>query len=165
MTNNDGSNDDNSNNNTPAAAAVVIKQPVVEQTEPDELSRLRAEVEKLKAERAAEKVAQDEALADQRLKTLAAAARKPAESLDSGHASVARSKAITAVGGNAYWFGQSPEARCAALGVPGSETVKDSDIKKVFGPTSDAMAAQQLAKHNPAQYKAWKIIAIERHIL
>src|SRR5450759_4607961 len=146
----------------PTPAPVPAAPPAVTPGYQAQLAEANAKIARLESERAVEKAETERRLSDQRIKTLAAAAHKPAASLDSGRDAVARSKAIAAVGGNALWYRQSADDRCAALGVTDSASVQDSTIKKLFGPTSDSLAAQELAFSNPEEYKRLKKIAIER---
>lgn len=121
---------------------------------------MRLELAELKTARAE----QDERLSDLRIKAAVAAATKPVEELHLGQSDTLRHRLIGQMG-NARWHQMSPDARCALLGVAGSESVKDSELKKVFGRSSDSQFAVQLRRNDAAKYKAWRIVAIERGIL
>jgi hypothetical protein len=56
------------------------------------------------------------------------------------------------------------EQQAAAIGVEGVET-KDSEITKFFGAKSSGMAANALAKSDPARYSRLRQIAKLRGIL
>lgn len=149
------------NNEVPATTEVILpREDLAAQNE-----ALRLEVEQLRRDSVTARLEADNAASDLRIKALVAAAHKPAASLKTGQDAVARARAIAATGGNAVWYGQSAEARCDALGVMNSGAIKDSELKKYFGPTSIGAEANRLARENPELYRRYKIVSLERRIL
>jgi hypothetical protein len=74
-----------------------------------------------------------------------------------------RLRAIDAAGGNALWHSLSPERRAEILGCTDTK-VPDEELRKIFGPTSDANAASRMATASPTKYRSWKILAKEKGI-
>ena len=130
----------------------------------DELMRLRSENEDLKRAATAAKTEAENAAVDLRIKAALAAATKPTEELHLGQTDALRRKLIGQMT-NFRWYQKSPAERCALLGVAGSESIKDSELKKVFGKSSDSLLATQLRRNDPARYAAWHTISVERGIL
>ena len=130
----------------------------------DELARLRAENEALRREAITEKAAAENTASDLRIKAALAAATKPTEELHLGQTDALRRKLIGQMT-NFRWYQKSPAERCALLGVVGSESVKDSELRKVYGKSSDSLLATQLRRNDPARYAAWHTISVERGIL
>lgn len=127
------------------------------------LAKARAEIEALKHEREVARAQHEQELTDLRVKNALRESNKPAEALHNGQANALRTQLIGTFT-NAKWHAKSVEERCALQGVPDSASVKDADLKRVFGPGS-SQAATQLAKSDPQTYRKWRIIAIERKIL
>src|ERR1035437_6111740 len=130
----------------------------------DELARLRAENEALRREAITEKAAAENTASDLRINAALAAATKPTEELHLGQTDALRRKLIGQMT-NFRWCRMSPAERCALLGVIGSESVKDSELRKVYGKSSDSLLATQLRRNDPARYAAWHTISVERGIL
>lgn len=152
--------------------APVVEVPAVTEVTPpnqyglaEENSQLKLEIEQLKRDSVTARLESENAASDLRIKALTAAAHKPAAPLKGGQDAIARSKAIAKAGGPAYWYGQSAEARCDALGVMNSASVKDSTLKTYFGSTSSGIEANRLARQSPEEYRRLKQISIERSIL
>lgn len=133
--------------------------------EPTALERANAELAALKTERAAERLALESALAEQRLKTVAAAARKPSEKLNTAMQDTQVAQAIRAAKGPAFWNRFTEQQKAAALGIPDTTGIKDSLVKQFFGPTSNSLAAAQLGNNDPAQYQRLRLVAKLRRIL
>ena len=101
----------------------------------------------------------------ERIRVAVVEARKPTTStISSGQVDAGRRKLIGEFT-NARYHLIPPDQRCAMQGVPNSASIKDSDLKKVFGKTSIPNAASQLMKSDPEKYRLWRIVSIERGIL
>lgn len=129
----------------------------------DEVARLRSENEDLKRAAITAKAEAENTASDLRIKAALAAATKPTGELHLGQTDALRRKLIGQMG-NFRWYQMSPAERCALLGVAGSESIKDSELKKVFK-SSDSLLATQLRRNDPARYGAWRTVCIERGIL
>ncbi len=77
-----------------------------------------------------------------------------------------RGKCIEAVGGNAFW-NQTPIAQRLAMQdvCEVDATISDVELKKVFGKTSNGMAAQTLQRDNAQRYAKLRIVAVERGLI
>ena len=149
----------------PTAPAVIeviqpkSKAPQIEQ-------QLRDEIAALKREASRQQAASEESLTAERLKTAREIAHaKPTEKVGNGMADLALQKAIAAVGGLPFWNRLSNAEKEAALGLQGGTQVKDSELKRLFGPQSSSIAANQLAKSDPAEYRRLRQFSKLRNIL
>jgi hypothetical protein len=122
---------------------------------------MRAELDALKAERDA----QNETIAASRMAVAVAEAHRAPVSLNSAKHDIALERAVKQVGGNALWHSMTPTQQAAALGIAGIEQTKDSEITRYFGKNSSGMAANALAKSDPARYSRLRQIAKLRGIL
>ena len=145
---------DNIVSETPTLAAQIVEAATPATAADDEIGRLRAENEELKRAAITAKVAAENTASDLRIKATLAAATKPTEELHLGQTDALRRKLIGQMR-NFRWHQMSPDARCALLGIAGSESIKDSELKKVFGKSSDSLLATQLRRNDPARYGAW----------
>src|ERR1039458_10011728 len=130
---------------TPTLAAQITEAAKPAPVEADEVIRLRAENEQLKRAAITAKTEAENTASDLRIKAALTAATKPTEELHLGQTAALRRKLIGQMS-NFRWHQMSPDARCALLGVAGSESVKDSDLKKVFGKSSDSLLASRSAE-------------------
>jgi hypothetical protein len=156
---------DNIASETPTLAAPVPATPAAPPPPPaDELSKLRDEVAQLRREQAVAKASSEASLTEARLQTAREIAHAKHENPGNGAADIALHRAITATGGPAFWARLSPAEKAVALGVEGAEQVKDADLKKIFGPSSDGAAANRLAKSDPAEYQRLRKLARIRNL-
>jgi hypothetical protein len=150
--------------NEEVAGQAPTAKPEAPAPQQDELARLRAENEALRREAITEKAAAENTASDLRIKAALAAATKPTGELHLGQTDALRRKLIGQMT-NFRWCRMSPAERCALLGVAGSESIKDSGLRKVYGKSSDSLLATQLRRNDPARYGAWHTVAVERGIL
>ena len=149
--------------NTESPTIVEVKLSEAPQAQIEQA--LREEIVALKSEALRQQVASELALSESRLKTASEIAHsKPNETGDNGRADVQLNKAIAACKGLAYWNRLTESQKTAALGIQGSEQTKDSDLRKIFGSSSDGMAAQRLAKASPVEYRRLRMLAKLRNI-
>ena len=125
-----------------------------------ELQKANARIAALEAEKAQ----QAEALAQARIDTASAQAKRIPTKLNNVATDIQLDKAIKQCGGLALWSQLTPQQKAAALGVEGSEQIKDSEIRKYFGKGSEAAAAQSLAKQSPERYRQLRALAKTRGI-
>jgi hypothetical protein len=126
--------------------------------EPNELEIVNAELTALKAERAAERLAHESALTEQRRKTAAAEAHKPKEALNNGRQDAQLAQAVRDEGGLALWNRLTEKQKCAKLGVADTSTIQTALVEQFFGRNSSS-AAVQLAASDPAQYKLLRLVS------
>ena len=148
----------------PAPVAPPAPAPPATPDYEKQLAEATAKIATLEAERTVAQAEQEEKLSDLRIKAAMAAANKPTEELHLGQTDALRHKLIGQMG-NARWHHMSPDARCVLLGVAGSESIKDSELQKIFGRSSDSQLAAQARRNDAARYAAWRTVAIERGIL
>jgi hypothetical protein len=144
---------------TTEATLPESKAPQVEQ-------QLREEIAALKREQAAAKAESEASLTAERLKVACEQAHsKPNEKVDNGRADAELNRAIAGCKGLAFWTILTESEKTAALGIQGVERVKDSDLRKIFGNSSDGMAANRLAKSSPEEYRRLRLLSKIRGIL
>jgi len=152
----------------PAAPAAPLSDdpptPIVTTDQPSELELANRKIAELQAEQAAEKVQHESALAESRLQTVAAEAHKPSEKLNLGMQDAQLAQAIR-VAKPVFWNQFTEAKQCSTLGVADTSNIKDSLVKRFFGPTSTSLESTRLAKNDPAQYKLLRLVAKLRHIL
>jgi hypothetical protein len=126
----------------------------------DEVTRLRAENEELKRAAITEKAEAEDKASELRLKTARAIAHKPVEDVRSNvQQDMAFDKLRRTVGGNCYLKNLTPVQQLEAIGIFGSESIKDSEVKTYFGKNSDSAKASALHRSDPAQYSRLRAIA------
>jgi hypothetical protein len=144
----------------PAVFEVTLPKP-----DPQIEQELRAEIAQLQREKAASLAASEASLTAERLKTAREIAHaKPTEKVGNGMADLALQKAIAAVGGLPFWNRLSNAEKEAALNLQGGAQVKDSELKRLFGPQSSSIDANRLGKSNPGEYQRLRQLAKLRGI-
>jgi hypothetical protein len=136
---------------------------VAEALKPDlegQLATARAEIEQLKADRAA----QDDAILAARLQAAASDANKPLKPVNSGMQDLAYERAVRAAGGLAKFNQLANGTKCELLGIADSEQVKDSELCKYFGAKSSGAAAAQLQRNSPNLYARYRAIFKTRNL-
>ena len=108
----------------PAVTEVTLPESKALQIE----QALRDEIAQLRREQATALAASEASLTAERLKTAREIAQsRPNEKINNGVAAVELHRAVTAVGGPAFWERLSPAEKAAALNVQGIEQTKISD--------------------------------------
>jgi hypothetical protein len=125
-----------------------------------EVRALQDELAALKRESAHAVTESEVALSEARLKVAKEQAHSiPATPVRNAMADIELSKAIAACKGVCFWNRLTFAQKEAALNIQGGAATKDTDIKKIFGRTSDSAAANALSLSNPAEYKRLRLLA------
>ena len=145
----------------PAVTEVVLPKP-----DPQIEQSLRDEIAALKREASRQQAASELALTESRLKIASEQAHsRSTEKVSNGQADAELNRAIAACKGLAFWTILTESQKTAALGIQGVEQTKSADLRKIFGNSSDGMAANRLAKSSPEEYRRLRMLAKIRNIL
>ena len=144
----------------PAPPAAAPATPAIEQAPapPTETELLRDEVERLKSQAAATEQQHQADLATARTKAIVdSALNAPVVRMNCGQQDAAISAIVHKIT-NFRWHQLTPEKRCEAIGIYGSEQVADKTCRQYFGPNTSE-AAVQLQRSNPLEYLRLRGIA------
>jgi|SRR5271157_3819045 len=131
---------------------------------PQQPSDAEIELAKANARIAELEAAQAESLAQARIDTASAQAKRIPTKSNNVATDLQLDRAIKQCGGLALWSQLSPQQKAAALGVEGSEQIRDSEISRYFGKDSSSADAQMLARQNPERYRQLRALAKSRGI-
>lgn len=149
---------------TPAPAAAAGATPAVG-TDADEVTRLRAEIDQLKAERTVEQQAARAERDELRLKAAVEQAHRPSPRAGTSRQDTEYAQLIRKLGGLAFLTKLPPAQRCELMHIYGSEQVPDKQVTHFFGPKSNSEAASQLHETDSATYMRLRGIALCRGII
>lgn len=125
---------------------------------PTEAELLRDEIERLRAAAAATEQQHQADLATARTKAIVdTALNAPVVRMNCGQQDAAISAIVRKIT-NFRWHQLTPEKRCEAIGIYGSEQVADKTLRQYFGPDTSAVAVP-LQRSNPAEYLRLRGIA------
>ena len=156
--------------NTEFAKQSPTAQPTTEvelpKPDPRVEQQLRNEIAALKREASRQQAASEASLTEARLKVASEQAHsRSTEKVSNGQADAELNRAIAACKGLAFWTILTESQKTAALGIQGVEQAKSADLRKIFGNSSDGMAANRLAKSSPEEYRRLRLLSKIRGIL
>jgi len=156
---------DNVASQTPTLAAEVTASARPEPVEPDEVRALRDEIAALKREAITAKAEAEDRASDLRLKAAKEIAHKPIPAVRSNvQVDMAFAKLRDTLGGNCYLKNLTPVQQLEAIGIFGTESIKDSEVKAIVGKSSDSAKANALRRSDPERYSLLRAVSIARNI-
>lgn len=132
----------------------------------EEIERaLKDEIAALKRAAITAKAEAEDRASDLRLKAAKAIAHKPIPAVRSNvQVDMAFAKLRDKLGGNCYLNNLTPVQQLEAIGIFGTEQIKDSEVKDVMGRSSNSAKANALRRSDPERYSLLRAVSIARKI-